>query len=211
MKFRSFHIVLYATTIGLVISFALCRGDKTELNYYDFAELTIYNTNFDNANGKTRYSNIGLDEEKRNELKTIMEDFDLSRFINNPFGLESGQTFIKYYYLIVTIQNKSYLLEIKYRDDGKEYTFDLDEIVNNDKRFFYTNRTKLPTATFENRELSKKIGKFIEENKNIIDEKMSNIKQEQPKYSSPMIQWLHERYGETVEWFEDRYYDFIDP
>lgn len=211
MKFRSFYIILYVAAIGLFISFALCRGDKTELNYYDFAELTIYKTRIETDKEYERYSSIGLDEEKRNELKTIMEDFDLSRFLDNPYDFGSEQVIIKYYYFIITIQNEPYLLEIEYRGDSEENTFNLDKIINNDRRFCYTNRKKLPTATFEDKELSKEIGRFIRENKNLIDGKMSNIEQEQPKYSSPMIQRIHERYGETVEWFEDRYYEYTHP
>lgn len=211
MKFRSFYIILYVAVIGLFISFALCRWDKTELDYYDFVEMVGYNTTRDDDKEDERYSSIGLDEEKRNEIKTIMEDFDLSRFLDNPYDFGSEQVIIKYYYFIITIQNEPYLLEIEYRGDSEENTFNLDKIINNDRRFCYTNRRKLPTATFEDKELSKKIGRFIRENKNLIDEKMSKIKPDQPMYSSPMIQRLHECYGETVEWFEDRYYEYTHP
>lgn len=211
MKFRSFYIALYATAIGLFISFALCRGDKTELDYYDFVEMVGYNISRDDDKEDERFSSIGLDEEKRNEIKTIMEDFDFSRFLDNSFSFGSGQAILMDYYLVIIIQNESYLLEINYRGDSKEHTFNLDKIINNDRRFCYTNRRKLPTATFEDKELSKKMGRFIRENKNLIDEKMSKIEPDQPMYSSPMIQRLHECYGETVEWFEDRYYDFTHP
>lgn len=211
MKFRSFYIVIYVIAIGLFISFALCRGDKTELDYYDFVEMVGYNTTRDDNKEDERYSSIGLDEEKRNEIKTIMEDFDFSRFLDNSFSFGSGQAILMDYYLVIIIQNEPYLLEINYRGDSKEHTFNLDKIINNDRRFCYTNRIKLPTATFEDKELSKKMGRFIRENKNLIDEKMNRIKPDQPMYSSPMIQWIHERYGETVEWFEDRYYDFTHP
>ncbi|PNC18867.1 hypothetical protein CXU22_03465 [Akkermansia muciniphila] len=210
MKFRSLYAVIYVTAIGVILSFALSWGNKTEVNYYDFAELVTYNIDRDNRNDDARYKGISLDEKTRNELKTIMEDFELSNFCDNPFSLGSGQVII-YYYLIITIQNEPYILTIIDRGNIEKNSFDLDKIVNSDRKFYYTNIEEYPTASFKNRELSKRLDDFIRENKNIIDGKMSNIKQQQPKYSSPIIQWFHKHYSEAAVWTENRYYDFIDP
>lgn len=215
MKFRFFYIVLYVTVIGLLLSFALSKGNKVELNYYDFAELISYNNMRDSINSvKTRFIYLGLDKKARNELKIIMENFDLENHVDNSLNLCSSE-FVnfedkKYYFVVVSMKNEPYILTIHDRKDFESF-FDLDKIIKIDSRFYYINNEKNSTITFKNRELKKKLDDFIRKNESFIDEKMSNLEQEQPKYSSPMIQWLHECYGETVEWFEDRYYDFTHP
>lgn len=214
MKFRFFHLILYVIAIGFILSFALCRGDKTELNYYDFAERVTYNKDRDSRVSDPRYTNIGLSEEKRNGIKNIMENFDLSCFLKNPYDIEMSQV-MNYYYIIISIKNEPYILTIIDCGSIDKNSFKLNKTDRVDSRFYYKDRTRNPTIYFKNRELSKRLDDFIRKNKSIIDRKMSNIKQQQPKYSSPMIQQLHERYCETADrvenWAYDLYYRLTHP
>lgn len=210
MKFHSLYTVIYVTVIGVILSFALCRGDKAKLNYYDVAESVPYGTRDDDDNdGIYRYKGIGLDEKTRNEIKNIVEDFDLGGFVKNPFDLGSGQI-MNDYCIVITIKNDPYLLQINDRGDIERNTFDLEKIDEIEGMFFYMNTRKNQAATFKNRELSKKLDDFIRENKSLIDGKIEGMNQTEPKYP-PAIEWCRERYYDAADWVENRYYEYTSP
>lgn len=211
MKFRSLYAVIYVTAIGIILSFALSWGEKKELHYYDFAEVVTYNIDRDNRSDDGRYAGIGLDVKKRDEIQNIFSNFESSDFFDNSFDLDSwnGQVMI-YYHLIIIIKNKSYILTILDCKDIEDNYFWLDKIDKFDSKFCYTEENPI-LFKFKNRKLSEKLDGFIRKNRDIIDKKMSKIEQNQPKYSSPIIQWFHKHYSEAAVWAENRYYDFIDP
>lgn len=205
MKFRSFYKVLYVTAIGLILSFTLSRGEKSELHYYDLVELMIYGTRDDDAS-ISRYKGIGLDEKTRNEIKKIVEDFDLSRVVKNPFDLGSGQI-MNYYSIVIIIKNEPYFLQINDRGDIEKNTFDLRKIDEIEGMFCYMEPKDSTTATFENRELSKRLDDFIRKNKSLIDEKIKGMNQTEPKYP-PAIEWCRERYYDAADWVKKSYDEF---
>lgn len=197
--------------IGGILSFAVSRGEKTEVDYYDFAELVTYDHIRDHMSDISRYCGIGLDKEAKTEIKNIIDDFDFSGVTDNPFDGNAPGQIISTYYIIIPIKDESYILEVNDFGIPEKNPFWLREIYSIDKRFYYTTSEDRLPATFRNGELSKKLNEFIRKNKNTIDGKMSNIKQKQPKYTSPMIQRIHEFYYDVEAWVEDRYYRLTDP
>lgn len=212
MKFRSLYTAIYVIVIGLILSFVLSRGEKTELNYYDFVESMPYGTRDDDTRyekGIARYKGIGLDEKTRNEIKNIVEDFDLSGFVDNPFDLGSGQI-MDYYPIVITIKNEPYFLQINDRGDIEKNTFDLRKIEEIEGMFCYMEPKDNTTATFENRELSKRLDDFIRKNKSLIDEKIEKMNRTEPKYPQA-VEWCRERYYDAADWAKKSYNEFTRP
>lgn len=208
-SFRFTYALICITAIGGILSFSISRGEKTEVDYYDFAEIVTYDHIRDHMSDISRYCGIGLDKEAKTEIKNIMDDFDLGGVTDNLFDGDAPGQIISTYNIIVPIKDETYILEVKDFGIPEKNLFWLRKIYSIDKRFYYTNDEEI--STFRNGQLSKRLSEFIQKNKNIIDGKMSNIKQEQPKYTSPMIQRIHEFYYDVEAWAEGLYYRFVDP